>query len=559
MIHIIKRGYFFVLLIFFSCGKNTKPDYFNLNDEITNSQGNSNELKKIVEREKQKFLFSQNLSTELSYRYAESFLIDNNRIDKISKLYEIILKNNNKYEPITLLCDYHIAEELQQSSPILALEFIDEAIEIEKKNKSTKFLPHLYHLKGKYYYQKEDHNNAILYYLKAFEVFRKQKNITYKASMYNNIGLCYDGMGQYSKSEKYFETALSLANQENIKNKDLFFINNILLNVAQSNFKQKKYTKSEEIFEKFFNDYYLQKKYDFIYISFADRLIDIYINTNQNNKIKELINKVNENTYTDLKEQIVYHRVITKYYIYTNQQTLAQKYLLELFIKEDRLKKGKNLEINNLNAQFEEKILRNLKEENKLEIEKMRNKNIAIAFFLLSILITLAYLFWVDKMKTKNKKKLIEKENHLHKERIRNQKLLLEIKNNAEQKLLQKIKDLRKKNKELPTSVEDLIKEIFLNINNIVEINKRNTELIGEDFNKKEENLNKIKQNFPQLTDLEVRLCNYYDLKLSSKEISLLENLTEGTIRVYRNKIKKKLELKPNEDLATFIYRNIHV
>ncbi|KXH85890.1 helix-turn-helix transcriptional regulator [Chryseobacterium kwangjuense] len=56
---------------------------------------------------------------------------------------------------------------------------------------------------------------------------------------------------------------------------------------------------------------------------------------------------------------------------------------------------------------------------------------------------------------------------------------------------------------------------------------------------------------FPFLTTQEKKFCVYYKLNLSSKEISLLEGVTEGTVRVYKTRIKNKMGI--DNDLFTFL------
>lgn len=548
-------GLFLILFILFSCEKKHDISFNNLYDEVVNTKGDETELRKILEREKKNYSQSKSLKGELFYKYIESFLIKD-KIERVTKLYEIDLLNNGQYEDATLIFDFHMSEELQQTSPVMFLKFLDEAIQIEEKNNSTKFLPHLYHLKGKYFYRKKEYSKAIALYNKAYQIFKKENNVTYQASMFNNIGLCYDKMKNYTLSDTYFDKALLLANKEKGEKKDISFINNVLLNKAQSDFLQKKYSDAEIIFQQFFNDYREKNNFDFYYISFASRLFDIYAETKQNNKIEKLISEIIKNKYEELHSQIAFHRIMVKYNILNNNNSLAKKYFTELALKEDEFKKLNDEEYQKLTSNLEDKILENQKKENIREYEKMRNKNFLTILLLLFFFASIIYYMWVEKIKSKNKKRLIEQENIYHKEKIKNQKLLIEIKNNAEQNLLTKVKELRKKNKGLPSDIEEVVREIYLNINNIVEINKKNNNLSGN-IDYTDSNLNKLKKALPQLSDLEIRLCNYYDLKLSSKEISFLENLTEGTVRVYRNKIKKKLGLNPNDDLEQFL-KNIH-
>ncbi len=55
------------------------------------------------------------------------------------------------------------------------------------------------------------------------------------------------------------------------------------------------------------------------------------------------------------------------------------------------------------------------------------------------------------------------------------------------------------------------------------------------------------------LTEQDVEFCKYVIQKKSIAEISLLTDLTEGTVRVYKNRLKMKLNLASNERISTYL------
>lgn len=72
----------------------------------------------------------------------------------------------------------------------------------------------------------------------------------------------------------------------------------------------------------------------------------------------------------------------------------------------------------------------------------------------------------------------------------------------------------------------------------LIEIERFRLKLITKHFN---------------LTDSEIELCVFIVEGKNSIQISELTNLTPGTIRVYKNKLKTKLELNPNENLNNYL------
>ena len=51
----------------------------------------------------------------------------------------------------------------------------------------------------------------------------------------------------------------------------------------------------------------------------------------------------------------------------------------------------------------------------------------------------------------------------------------------------------------------------------------------------------RLLENFPELSEKEILMCTYIVNGISSKEIGALLKLSNGTVRVYKNKLKTKL------------------
>ena len=65
--------------------------------------------------------------------------------------------------------------------------------------------------------------------------------------------------------------------------------------------------------------------------------------------------------------------------------------------------------------------------------------------------------------------------------------------------------------------------------------------------------LKKLKQQFPQLTNADLKICAYLKLNLSSKEIAQLMNLAVRGVEISRYRLRKKLQLKSGESLIEFL------
>lgn len=68
-----------------------------------------------------------------------------------------------------------------------------------------------------------------------------------------------------------------------------------------------------------------------------------------------------------------------------------------------------------------------------------------------------------------------------------------------------------------------------------------------------EEFLSRIKETFPNLTPRELKLCAYLRMNISSKEISVLMNISTRGVEISRYRLRKKLNLNREINLSDFI------
>jgi DNA-binding CsgD family transcriptional regulator len=65
----------------------------------------------------------------------------------------------------------------------------------------------------------------------------------------------------------------------------------------------------------------------------------------------------------------------------------------------------------------------------------------------------------------------------------------------------------------------------------------------------------KLKEQFPALSSNDLRLCAYLKIGLNSKEIAEILNIQPSSSYISRSRLRKKLNLKTEEDLYTFLNR----
>ncbi|MET1259074.1 tetratricopeptide repeat protein [Flagellimonas sp. DF-77] len=63
----------------------------------------------------------------------------------------------------------------------------------------------------------------------------------------------------------------------------------------------------------------------------------------------------------------------------------------------------------------------------------------------------------------------------------------------------------------------------------------------------------RLNEQFEGLTKTEVRLCSFIKLDLNTKQIATLQNINPASVKMSRNRLRKKLNLSPEDDLTTFL------
>lgn len=211
----------------------------------------------------------------------------------------------------------------------------------------------------------------------------------------------------------------------------------------------------------------------------------------------------------------------------------------------------------------------------------------AVAYFLygLLFLILLIFIAWIlkkrfERLKKRNEKEQLDnfrkKEERMERETLEAEKQIIRIRNeNLRKEMKQKDKELAnatmqtiQKNKMLITLRDELKKLAALTnneghkqeVNYLVrkinrEINDENQWNVFETHFESvhEEFLKRLKTEFPELTPRELMLCAYLRLNISSKEISVLMNISTRGVEISRYRLRKKLQLKRDTNLTDFI------
>ena len=97
--------------------------------------------------------------------------------------------------------------------------------------------------------------------------------------------------------------------------------------------------------------------------------------------------------------------------------------------------------------------------------------------------------------------------------------------------------------------IKNVVKTIDKNLSN-----NKDWEFFEEAFNNADKDfLHKIKDQHPNLTPSDLKLCAYLRLNLSSKEIAPLLNISIRSVEIKRYRLRKKMDLEHEDGLVDYI------
>ncbi len=502
------------------------------------------------------------------------------REDNIVKRIEILLWfTNNKTitnKEYLTWAHYNLATALSfYEIPDIAIEHSSQSLKYARETGHNEILYLTYSNLGNIYFKEKQYEEAKKYFLLASQVSIK-KPISSGASDLNNIGLCYQKMKQYKRAEEVFKKSLALFNKP--LNKDEEGIYYLVLGNLGSNHLLS--GKADEGIQLIREELEYQKSRNLEYINTAGNLIDFiryYILKGQKEKIPGLISRILniiDHSKDDVNKKIqimeILIDVLKENNITVNELQLNKSYNA-ILLQSNREFKAIQTSISKL--LYEEKIS-NLIARSNYEKKNyvLQQKNNRLFYSISATIAAILILLLFNRIRTnkqrlirsqqalviqQQKEELVKNEQVILQQQFQNQKLELNslltnlsIKQQTETGFLEKIKELKRKKNISP---EQIIQELQLSVNNLIEIDRKFINESVSHFELNPEFSSRILEKHPELTELEIRYCNYFITGLSSKEIGLLHNLSDVSVRVLKNKIKNKLGLRKDDSMIDYL------
>lgn len=436
---------------------------------------------------------------------------------------------------------------------------------------------------GTIYHRSKDVEKAKKYYTEALNLLGTRDRV-WEIYFRNRLSTALLATGQYDESIQEAQKAVSLLKSM----KDPWMLPLVTHNIAGAYFKKGDLNKAEAISR---NVIEMAKKNS---ESIGGYLIGLAEILEAEGKTAEA-----EKTYIDgiedaVKRSDIYSELdgreaITHFYEQTGQQDKAYKATLKLAdVKDSVFGKDKAIAIQELEYKYE-----NEKKEAQITTleAKSRLKTWLIIASMFAALLALMFLWNYRKNAMLSRALMLQKQKTLEQER---ENALIEKELEKEQKqkaqLNQKLKeeenrrlqiDIAATNRELAAItlyvqeknklLEDLQEQLSNTISKSIGQEKTDLQNINRTIRQSisfEHDWDKIKLHFekvhpgffqklqhqyPALTQNELKHCAYIRMNMNNKETANLMNVDSNSVKVSRYRIKKKLNLTPEEDLNVFM------
>lgn len=404
-----------------------------------------------------------------------------------------------------------------------ALDYYQRSLEIKEKLGLKSSLPFVHNNIGLIHSEMRNHDLAIASYNKSVTLSQELNDLKSESRAYSNLGVEFSKVGDYDKALDYMNKGIQM--KIDINDDDGLASGYV--------YRGKNYLEVNR---------YAQARDD------CQKGLNMAMVSGAINLQKEACDCLSK-AYEGLGNY--------KTSLDFNQQYTA--------LKDSLFNKERTQEITRaeMNYQFEKKQLADSIKFHKQQTEqqvayerKLNKQNTKFYILLMISLVVIGFLTFLY-YKYRQNLKLKKVENQLLNSEIEFKKkdlttMAVNISNNQEwaESLGERLQSLkaatgRKRQKELELLEEEIKNKIWVNKD-------------SDDFYKKVDELSssfyaRLHAQFEGLTKTEVRLCSFIKLDLNTKQIATLQNINPSSVKMSRNRLRKKLNLTPEDDLSAFL------
>ena len=444
-----------------------------------------------------------------------------------------------------------------------AQEFLLKSLRLAEKFKDHKSAARTYNNLGNIHSDLSNTDKALEYYKKSLELKIELNQKNRLPAAYNNIGLIYSKMNQHKLAIEYLNKSADIAKEiEDPRSESRAYTN-----IGAEFTRQEEFNKALQ----FLNQSIQIKKG----INDQDGLASAYLYRGENYLKTRQYNKAISDCSLSLQKaetsgaanlQKEASKCISLSLEKQGKHQQALTYYKRFNLMSDSLfNKNKAQEItrNEMNYQFEKQQLADSIAFHKLQTSQQvayeRELNSQHKKFYITLIVSLliiafmGILYWRYKQNLKLKgleNQLLNSEIEFKKKDLTN--LAINISDNQDwaESLAEKLEQMksstgRKRAKEL--------EEIETEVKNKIWVNKQNDEFYNKIDELSSSFYHRLNAQFEGLTKTEIRMCTLIKLDLNTKQIATLQNINPASVKLSRNRLRKKLNLSADDDLNAFL------
>lgn len=411
-----------------------------------------------------------------------------------------------------------------------AIEYHRKVLALHEEMNDEERIAYSYNSLGLIYAKKHDHTTALSFYRKSLELKLPFRNTERISESMKNLGISYAAIGNYDLAVANLLKSLELIHQT----KDHYDWVEVLNELGDIYIKKEKLDSAT------------------VYLSEA----------------RVMIEGISDNKDLMLENFIITSKLYRKRGDFENALLYHARYdsIKEEIISEEKRYKLAEMRIL-YEAERRENEVKLLQQEK--ENERLKQKALLVGMVLLLVIGVLIVNRLVSGIR-KNKK-IFEANQHLIEAKLKNEEL-------ASARLKDKL-DYRKKEltslalfiaqrnetyQELSRSLKNFdfldrddantkIKRLVADYERKLKINEDIDEFYSDVENLNDDFFFRLREKFPKLTDNDMKLAAQLRMNLSSKEISLLNNISVKSVEISRYRLRKKLNLEASDILTDYL------
>lgn len=416
-----------------------------------------------------------------------------------------------------------------------------------------------------------DFNESIKYFKLSIPIYKKLKQENAVLICEMDIAINHYYLKHYAVTIKGLNEVLKKTNTTE-EHFPIMIRSNLFL--SQCYFDQKKYIDAKKYFN-VVEQLILKNPHEFdamLEEIILECRIDFLIHEKKFAEAKNVIHKfLNENNDVWLSSKLTFYEMLKEIAISSgsNQEVHVYNDSIDKFQSQIKLEKESN-SVALMRAEFKcNTVEKELELKNKeFELLKIKDRNNQIVLIFLLCIGVLSIIFFSILYSRKKKinemrEAILEKEKQ-YLESVNHQKLLeieykdkeivgfaihISEKNEILSTIKSRLKDLTSKEQMIQSKIKDLI---FF-INNTISQNSEKVNMYSEAEEIKELFLQKIKIEFPDLTDKEIRVAILVKMQLTSKQIGQQLNITPASVDNYRSVLRRKMNIPKEKNLLEFL------